>query len=275
MNITEYRAMKAQESAQKEPEQPIKETTPPVETTPPEPSAPATPPVVEDKPIVEDKTPEVPAEPQKINVDGIGEVTIQELKNGYLRQSDYTRKTQDVAKQRREMNEAIQLYENLKRNPALAQQLAEHTPVPPTLDPTTAKVVELETKLYDMMLQREIETLSNKYEDFDARQVLQVASDLNIVDVESAYTIWKSKQPVKAPEVPSVDINAIKEQLRQEILNEIQSEQKATSTIISSTGGASPVKDNSPKLSETEIKVAKMMKMSPEEYAKWRDKKVR
>lgn len=46
------------------------------------------------------------------------QVTLDELAAGYLRQSDYTRKTQDLANQKRELETAEKLMDNLRSNPA-------------------------------------------------------------------------------------------------------------------------------------------------------------
>lgn len=60
---------------------------------------------------------------EKIEVPGIGELTLLELRDGYLRQADYTRKTQALAEQRREVESsseevqnALKLYNMLKED---------------------------------------------------------------------------------------------------------------------------------------------------------------
>jgi len=49
---------------------------------------------------------------------GDQELALDELAAGYLRQSDYTRKTQDLANQRAELQSAEKLMDNLQKNPA-------------------------------------------------------------------------------------------------------------------------------------------------------------
>lgn len=73
MNIDQYRAMKAQEEATKAQPNVVEE---PVVVEP----------IIETKPI----EPE-PEKPITVEIDG-KQVDINELKNGYLRQSDYTKK---------------------------------------------------------------------------------------------------------------------------------------------------------------------------------------
>ena len=70
-------------------------------------------------PTTQEPTTEPVATPTTFNIDGIGEVTadqIKEWKNGNMRQSDYTRKTQDLAKERAEHKDALELYSYLRSN---------------------------------------------------------------------------------------------------------------------------------------------------------------
>lgn len=258
MNIEQYRALKAQESAT--PPTPI--VTPQVDPIPTPTPTPVEPKPVEPKPI------ETPTLPEKITIEGVGEVTLDELRNGYLRQSDYTKKTQEVSRKAKEVEEAVTVYEQLKANPQITQQMFQNAQIPATLDPTQSKVIELENKLYDMMLEREIETLQSKYSDFEVREVLKTAHEKNITNLEDAYILTKSHKPVV--ETPQ-NLEEVKKQLRQELLKEIEQERNATQSIISSNDGVAVVQDTSPKLSESERKVASMMKMSDADYAKWRD----
>ena len=51
-------------------------------------------------------------------VSGPETLTIAELQKGYMRQADYTRKTQDAAEQRRAATDAVEFYETFKTDPA-------------------------------------------------------------------------------------------------------------------------------------------------------------
>lgn len=261
MNIEQYRALKAQSAVASQTDQPST-VAPKVETqTTPEEVPTTTQPIV---PLITQPT--TITTPEKIMIDGV-EVSINELKNGYLRQTDYTQKTQEVARQRKEVESAVTLFEQLKQNPQVAQQLLTQIPSAQSLDPATAKVVELENKVYDMMLEREIDNLTRKYSDFEIKSVLEVAQAKNITNLEDAYLLHKSKTSNTSP----TNIEELKKQLRQELLNEIEAEKNATQTIITSGNGGIVVQDNSPKLSEGERKVARMMKLSESDYTKWRD----
>lgn len=245
MNIEQYRALKAQEEASK--------TQPQVEQ-------PTTQQVVETQPTVEE------TKPITVEIDG-KEVTIDELKNGYLRQSDYTKKTQQLSNQRKEVEDAVKLYEHLKNNPEVTQQIQQVTSVPRTLDPTQAKVIELEQKMYDMMLEREIETLQNKYPDFEVMEVIEMASQKQLTNLEDAYHLVKSS---KGSTQQSVDVDKLKEDLRKELLKEINSNVETSSIITPGSNGVVTTTDT-PMLSQSEVRVATSMGMTPVEYAKWRD----
>lgn len=71
---------------------------------------------------------EAPAEalPDSFELPGIDEaVSLEELKNGYLRQADYTRKTQEVARDKELNAKALEMYQALVSNPkGFAHQLA-------------------------------------------------------------------------------------------------------------------------------------------------------
>lgn len=260
MNIDEYRALKAQEleeANQPEPEkEPVQE---PVADEPKQDDP--------QEPANQEATPDEPkdTEPEVIEVEIDGQkVPLDELKNGYLRQSDYTKKTQEIARQRKEAEEALAFYNELKKNPQAVEQIKKDRPVPRQLDPATAKVMELEEKLYDMMLEKEIETLQSKYSDFEVREVLTVAHEKGITNLEDAYLISKAKSGTS-------DLTAVKEQLRKEVLAELERERSETSTIISTHNDAKPVTPKEAELSSAEVRVAKNMGLSPKEYAKWRD----
>lgn len=271
MNLDEYRAMVAQEQAEKNNPQGSESsnaqtdqgsTEPVQETNQQEEQSQSTPNVEREQTGTQ---PDAEPAPQVFNING-QEVTLEELQRGYLRQSDYTRKTQDVAKQARQMQDALALLENVKNNPELAEQF--------NIDPRDLQIKELEQNYYDLALQQEVQTLSTKYSDFEVSEVLDFALERGMDNLEDAYLLNKqyqsnTTQPNTVPtqqNIPNqpVDIEALKAQLRQELQNEMN-----TSTMVSSQG-APPVAPNAPVLSEAELRIARNMKMSPEEYAKWR-----
>lgn len=284
MNIDEYRAMKAQEVAKKDSseggEQPNTEPEKqevqkqPTNTQSTSTQAEPTQTNTTDTDTKSTNQSDEPKLPEKILIDGVGEIDFEELKKGYLRTSDYTKKTQEVARQRKELEEAIKFWEGIKQNPQLLEQLANLNQLPQNLDPVQSRIIELENKLYDLILEKEVERLKDKYPDFEAREVLQTAYDKQIDNLEDAYFLTVSKkQPKKKTDDTQLDIEELKkqlkEELRKEVLNEINPD--ATNSIITPNSSNAPIQDNSPKLSDAEKKVARMMKLSEEEYVKWRD----
>lgn len=264
MNIEEYRAMKAKEQEQA--------TNPggEVVNAQVEQSTNAMPGTTQEETTQTSHAPEeqpAQTETQTIEIEGIGAVPIDELKQGYLRQSDYTKKTQELAQQRKEAEIAKKYFDALQANPEQAQRFAEENNLPYV----SQKDLEFEKmkEQYELMIvKQEIETMKAKYPDFDEQSVLQVAGEKNFDNLEDAYLFTKAKQGVAQP----VDIDSIKEQIRQEVLNELQSNQN-TSSIIGKQGASRPIVDDTPQLTQAELRVAQGLGMTPKEYAKWRDAK--
>lgn len=291
MNIDDYRRIKKEQEAQKQKsnDEGATEKTPSTEdkVTDPTPEAKET---VETS-VEEPKTKEADDKgdgkseetklPETIHIEGVGEVKLDELKNGYLRQSDYTKKTQEISNQRKEAEEALNLYRQLKSDPQMADVIKEKGTVdlPANADPTTAKINELEGKLYDMMVEKDVQILSAKYDDFDVRNVLQLAYDKNL-ELEDAYHVWKgstqSERKAVEKETPTtsqLDLEAEKKRIRNEILAELEAEKKSTRTTITSQSSQQPAKADEPKLTPAEDKVRRGMDMSVEDYVTWRDAK--
>lgn len=281
MNIDQYRAMKAQEEAQQNSakEQTDAQTqqsaTEPVSQEPQatqqsEPTPTTTTTQTDAQTPPSEPTTSVP---QTFHIEGIGDVSLEELQKGYLRQSDYTKKTQQVAQQRKEVEQAVSFFEQIKSNPDVAQQLSEQFP---ELNPEQLRMKQLEQQYHDLLLEREVERLQSKYEDFDVREVLQVAYDKKLENIEDAYLLVKANKPSttnqETPTTPSFDIEQVKAQLRQELKQELELE-LGTTSIIQSGGATPPTTQDTPTLSDAERKVARMMKLSDADYVKWRDQK--
>lgn len=116
-------------------------------------TSPAEPVVAE--PAAEGLGQEPAAELYTVNtVNGEEQVTLEQLQQGYLRQADYTQKTQDLATQRREHAQALALAEALDRDPQRTLQLlqeAYHVQQPAQdatpfeeMDPLEQRMVRLE-----------------------------------------------------------------------------------------------------------------------------------
>lgn len=133
------------------------------------------------------------------------EVTLDELERGYLRQSDYTRKTQELSKQRDELTQAEQLLRALETDPAatieaLQRHLVIDQPGLEDLDPVEAQLRDHQSFIEQQraaQMQYEIETelsaIQDQYGEFDWNAVLEFAVDREIPDLEAAYLLH-SKQ---------------------------------------------------------------------------------
>jgi len=152
----------------------------------------------------------------RVKVDGEDvEVPFSEAVRGYSREADYTRKAQELARQREEAQFGVQLQQALESNPAMTlqilaqrygldQQQAQPEPEPDYSDPLERAVAEerqarlaLEQRLSareaDEALNQAIGGLRGSYQatDDDVRQVVNVAYRMG-VGVEAFPMIYES-----------------------------------------------------------------------------------
>jgi hypothetical protein len=219
-------------------------------------------------PIGVDTQPSNSTVSNEIEIEGFGKVKIDELKewkSGYMRQSDYTRKTQELAKSRNEQKEALEIYNYLKNNPQVAQAISQgdvsavqNNPMFSGLNPYSSQIEDLNMKLAGIELDNMISGLKNRYNDFNEVEVLQEADRLGVTDLEFVYNALQGKK-----------LPTLKEQLTKEIERSITDKIKqnglGTQSIIN-TNDASAVAGNG--LSDIEVAIAKKMGLSPEAYAK-------
>ena len=141
----------------------------------------------------------------KLVVDGEEiDVPLSEALNGYQRQADYTRKTQELAEQRRQVQFAAALQEALQNDPSsTVELLSQHYGVnqQPTseedefLDPVEKQYRQLETRIQAFEqekamreLENQIESLSRRYgESFDANEVVAKALATGSTNLEATY----------------------------------------------------------------------------------------
>lgn len=127
-------------------------------------------------------------------------VSLSELEQGYLRQSDYTRKTQDLAAQRAELAEAEELMSALRSDPeGTLEALQRHLGTPEEvedIDPLEQKVrdhSEFIEQQRAQSMQHEVESelagLAEEYGDFDWNAVLEFAVSKEIPDLEAALLL--------------------------------------------------------------------------------------
>lgn len=143
------------------------------------------------------------------------EVPLGELRNGYMRQADYTRKTQQIAAERELIQWAQQLQEAFRVDPAgslryLQEQLglradSEYSDLDPEFEPIVNELKQTRRELAELRrqqeevawervnadVQSELNQMKSKYNDFDPMQVLPIAID-NGISMEMAYKVWKA-----------------------------------------------------------------------------------
>lgn len=236
---------------------------------------------IEESPIVEeeDVEPEKDTQPEKIFVDGVGELTlddIKELHKGNMRQRDYTKKTQALAQERQEAKEAMEFWNHVKQNPDYLKTLKESEvaksdeilkQTAQKLSPEMQQIQDLQRRIALKEIDDEIDKLKNKYSDFDEVKVLTEARNRNIDDLEFIYLALRGKQNtnVDTQEIERMAIEKAKEQL----MKEIEQNKDTTTTLIDNKKSKSSGKEKL-KLSEKEIYIATQMGLTPEEYQEWK-----
>ena len=145
-----------------------------------------------------------------VKVDGVEEqVSLDELRDGYQRQSDYTRKTQELASERGRLQQAEAIVNSLEADPAgtlaalgdafgVGGTTAQPTgPVDPwdEPDPSEQRIASLEARLANQdrlqrrqQVEKQVDQLKEIYGDFDAPQLYQHALTHKIGNLEAALT---------------------------------------------------------------------------------------
>ena len=139
----------------------------------------------------------------KLQVDGEEvSVPVKEALAGYQRQADYTRKTQELSEQRKQVQYASALAEALQNDPAatlqlLQQQYGINTPIQEEeyLDPAEQQFRQLEQRIAAFEQQKAmdeltktIDSLQSKYgDDFNADEVVAKALTTGSTDLEAVF----------------------------------------------------------------------------------------
>jgi hypothetical protein len=144
-------------------------------------------------------------------------ITVDEARNGYLRQADYTRKTQELAEQRKSLRNAEVLQAALQRDPqatlkaladaygvGFANQVAstadedggwgdvgDTEQVDPRLEELVQWRQQQEVAAAQAHIQKELTDLESVYGEFDHSEVLRFALDRGFPDVTSAFKAWR------------------------------------------------------------------------------------
>ena len=145
-----------------------------------------------------------------VKVDGSEEqVSLDELRDGYQRQADYTRKTQELASERSRLQQAEAIVQSLEADPAgtlealgdafgVARATGEPTgAVDPwdEPDPNEQRLATLEARLEQQdrvhrrqQVEKQVESLKGSYGEFDASELYQHALKHKIGNLEAALT---------------------------------------------------------------------------------------
>ena len=167
-------------------------------------------PATADTPVVSTEGATEPAD-HTVKIDGVEQqVSLSELRDGYQRQSDYTRKTQELASERERLQQAEAIVSALESDPtgtltALGQAFGVDTPTPQPQqssydewqegpDPTQQRLQSLEAQVAaqarthrQQVLDKEVGGLKNRYGDFDEKALFQHALTNRIPNLEAAY----------------------------------------------------------------------------------------
>lgn len=153
---------------------------------------------------------EEPMEPggdYTVKIDGAEhQVTLEELQQGYQRQADYTRKTQELASERQRLQQAETIVAALEADPqGTLDALGGALGVQGNLgtqddtswedeDPTVQRVAQLEAQVAQQAkthrqqaLDKEVTRLKGVYGEFDERELFQHALNNKIANLEAAY----------------------------------------------------------------------------------------
>lgn len=209
---------------------------------------------------------------QELEIEGLGKVKIDDIKEwqkGNLRQSDYTKKTQELAKYREEMADAVEVYNYLRDNPNIIQTLKaidEQGVVNQNIinkaTPESDMLREVMFKQRSMELDGKLEQLKQEHGDFDAVELLNTASAMKTDDLEK---VWKV---INYDKIVINEQQAI-EKAKAQIKAELEQNRQSTQTIVSTP--AQQVQQTAQVLTPDEIRVATGMGLSKEEYSKWKN----
>ena len=123
-----------------------------------------------------------PAPLQKIKVDGLGEYTAEEIRKGFLMQADYTKKTQQIAEDRRRFEEEQKKFQEQEQRLRAELESARKAPEKSEEEPTDPGEIALKRtqKLeYEIKRSQEVQRLAS--EENELRQ--KYGPDVNLDEV--------------------------------------------------------------------------------------------
>lgn len=151
-----------------------------------------------------------PSSEPTFQIDG-RDVPYDEVVKGYLRQSDYTRKTQEIATQRQQLAEAQQLWEAFNADPVRTLQVlqqyvgqadeaaeVETDPYAERLAQIEARQQAIDEREIQLEIEAEIASLQERYGDFDREELLLYAIETNQEDLRAALLEMRDDQAQQA-----------------------------------------------------------------------------
>lgn len=222
-----------------------------------------------------DVTETEPEEITSVNIPGLGDVSFDEIKewrNGNMRQSDYTRKTQELARQRENLRDAENMYNQINSNPQLLEALRKveggNTPQINSASPESQAIRQLIHDQNALKTDMKLQELERKYGDVDVVRLLQKATELHTDDLEFVWNgIMHEQQSVSNQSADEIYSKAY-EKAKADLKAELESDRSKLSTTVSTKQQTAPPKQS--ELSAEEKRVALNMNLSEAEYLKWR-----
>lgn len=207
-------------------------------------------------------------EPVKFSVEGVGEFTadeIKELKQSGLRQSDYTKKTQELARQREEAKDALELMNYLRQNPHIVDAMKEvegNVNMGILNKPTVENqmLMEIAFNQKSMELDMKVNQLKEKYGDVDEVALFDKAKELQTEDLEFVYKALRYDESAN-------DRQKLIEEAKAQLKAELEANKSGVSTVVDITPSG-PVA-LAPTLDEDQKRIARGMGLTEEEYLKW------
>lgn len=207
---------------------------------------------------------------EELEIEGIGTVSIQDIidwRQGNMRQADYTRKTQELARQREELKDAVDVYNYLKEKPYLLKNIMDGQPVyndelANRMSYERQAIRNLEYKQKAMEVEQKLADLRSKYGDIDEVALFNKATELKTEDLEF---VWRG---IVSDFAKPQDTTELKEQLRQEILAELSENKQKVKTTVNTRQSTN--KQTRTTVSDDERRVAEGLGLSVAEYLKWR-----
>ena len=142
----------------------------------------------------EEVTTEVPTI-NEIDING-QKVSLDEVRQGYIRQQDYIAKQQQLDAKLKEAEQSLQLVDYLRKNPQIAQRLYEDEKAPSvvqTVNPAMQEIENLKRELFQDKLNNTITNLKGKYSDFNEVEVMNKAVSMGVTDLEFVYNAMRGQ----------------------------------------------------------------------------------